>query len=83
MNKSEEGKYTYTLNDLPTGEYTIVETNADVDGYQLKTSFSVTGNKTIVQKGNISSIEIVNTYTKKRKRREKRRYPNRSSHRLI
>ena len=71
MNKSEEGKYTYTLNDLPTGEYTIVETNADVDGYQLKTSFSVTGNKTTVQKGNISSIEIVNTYTKEEKKEEK------------
>lgn len=70
MDKSEKGKYTYTLNNLPTGEYTIIETNANVDGYQLKTNFSLTGNKTTIQKGDTSSIEIINTYSEKEEKSE-------------
>ena len=56
---------TYTIGDLATGEYTIVESGADVlNGYSYSVIYSVTGGKTTVNKGQTSEITITNTYSR-------------------
>lgn len=57
----------YTINNLPTGEYTVVETGADVlNGYSHSVTYSVTGGQAAVNKDQTSEITITNTYTRKR-----------------
>ena len=56
---------TYTIGNLATGEYTVVESGADVlDGYSHSVIYSVTGGKTTVNKGQTSEITITNTYSR-------------------
>lgn len=43
---TKAGSWTATLNDLPLGQYTIIEQNADVPGYKLITAYEVDGVKT-------------------------------------
>ena len=64
MTKGEDGKYTYTLDQLPTGEYTVTESKAGVDGYTLTTNYSVKDGKTTVKKGETSNVDITNEYTR-------------------
>ena len=57
-----DGKYTFQ--NLPLGEYTVTETNADMEGYKLTTTYSVEGGKVIVTNKKTASITIKNDYTK-------------------
>ncbi len=56
---------TFTITNLKTGTYTLVETNADIAGYTRKTEFKV-GNqstdKATVNKNETAKIEVTNTY---------------------
>ena len=65
MTKDEDGKYSYTLSDLPTGEYTVTENKAGADGYTLTTSYSVEDGKTTVKKDETSTVDITNDYEKR------------------
>ena len=51
-----------TLPNLAVGEYTVTETNADVDGYTAQTSYSVDAGKTTVIDAQTSQITVTNTY---------------------
>lgn len=56
---------TFTITNLSTGTYTLVETNADIAGYSRKTEFKV-GNqstdKATVETNETAKIEVTNTY---------------------
>ena len=57
-----DGKYTFQ--NLPLGEYTVTETNADMEGYKLTTTYSVDGGKVTATNEKTASITITNDYTK-------------------
>ena len=57
-----DGKYTFQ--NLPLGEYTVTETNADMEGYKLTTTYSVDGGKVTVTNKETATITITNDYTK-------------------
>ena len=61
-NDFANGKYTFQ--NLPLGEYTVTETNADMEGYKLTTTYSVDGGKVTVTNEKTASITIANNYTK-------------------
>jgi LPXTG-motif cell wall-anchored protein len=55
-----------TLKNVTPGEYTVEEKNAEIDGYNLKTTVTVNGNETnkIISKPDTDSmIEITNDYS--------------------
>lgn len=56
---------TFTITNLSTGTYTLVETNADIAGYSRETKFEV-GNqstdKATVKTNETATIEVTNTY---------------------
>ena len=54
----------YTFQNLPLGEYTVTETNADMEGYKLTTTYSVDGGKVTVTNKETATITITNDYTK-------------------
>ena len=54
----------WKIDDLPLGEYTVTETNADMEGYKLTTTYSVDGGKVTVTNEKTASITITNDYTK-------------------
>ena len=54
----------YTFQNLPLGEYTVIETNADMEGYKLTTTYSVDGGKVTVTNKETATITITNDYTK-------------------
>ena len=54
----------YTFQNLPLGEYTVTETNADMEGYKLTTTYSVDGGKVTVTNKETATITITNNYTK-------------------
>lgn len=54
----------YLLDNLPEGEYTVTEANADVDGYTRTTTYSVAGGKTRVVKGQDAVLTVTNSYTR-------------------
>ena len=57
-----DGKYTFQ--NLPFGEYTVTETNADMEGYKLTTTYSVDGGKVTVTNKETATITITNNYVK-------------------
>ena len=57
-----DGKYTFQ--NLPLGEYTVTETNADMEGYKLTTTYSVDGGKVTVTNKETATITITNDYVK-------------------
>ena len=61
-NEFTDGKYTFQ--NLPLGEYTVTETNADMEGYKLTTTYSVDGGKVTVTNEKTANITITNDYTK-------------------
>ncbi len=61
-NDFANGKYTFQ--NLPLGEYTVTETNADMEGYKLTTTYNVDGGKVTVTNEKTASITITNNYTK-------------------
>ncbi len=64
LTKGEDGQYSYTLDNLPTGEYTVTESKAEIDGYKVNTTYSIKDGKTTVKKGETSSVEITNEYSR-------------------
>ncbi|MDD2958419.1 MAG: SpaA isopeptide-forming pilin-related protein, partial [Lachnospiraceae bacterium] len=58
----QEGVYEYT--NIPTGDYSVEESNADVDDYYHVVTYSVEDGKTSVTKDKTSAITIKNTYSK-------------------
>jgi choice-of-anchor A domain-containing protein/LPXTG-motif cell wall-anchored protein len=55
----------YTLSDLKVGDYTVSESNADVEGYTHTAAYSVKDGKTAVTAGKTSAVNVTNTYTEK------------------
>ena len=55
---------TYTFYDVPLGEYTVVETNADLDGYHVQTAYSHTDGRINLEKGVPGTVTVTNTYRK-------------------
>lgn len=66
MEKVVSCKYRYTIDDLEFGEYKIVENNADVNGYSVKTTFAGTNIYTVSAQSN-AIIDITNEYSKDKK----------------
>ena len=60
-----DGKYTFS--NLPLGEYTVTETNADIEGYKLTTTYSVDGGKATVTSKETATVTITNNYTTNKK----------------
>ena len=54
----------WKLENLPLGKYTVTETNADMEGYKLTTTYSVDGGKVTVTNKETATITITNDYTK-------------------
>lgn len=64
MTKGSDGKYTYTVDNLTPGNYTVTENNADnVDGYTLVMNESVTSKGTTVVKDKDVTVELKDKYT--------------------
>ena len=61
-NDFADGKY--TLQNLPLGEYTVTEKNADMEGYKLTTTYSVASGKVTVINKETATITITNDYVK-------------------
>ncbi len=60
---SEFSESSYTIYDLPVGDYQIIEWGADIDGYDLNVS-GIEGLVEVEANSN-TQVNIVNTYTKK------------------
>jgi len=57
----------YTIEDLPVGDYTVSESNTNVDGHTVVTTYKVNGKETstaAVIKNGSANIEVDNDYTK-------------------
>ena len=73
LTKTEEAKkaddtLTWTILDLPAGEYTVSEENAGVDGYTYKDTYTSskdadTGKSVTVAVNDTSTMTVTNTYT--------------------
>ena len=66
---NEDGSYSKTLENLPVGEYTVTENNADVTGYTVVTAYKVnekdSENGTVeVVKDTENTVAVTNTYAK-------------------
>ena len=48
---------TWTISDLPAGEYTVSETNADVKGYDCTATYSVTNGATVTVNSDASAVQ--------------------------
>lgn len=67
MTKGSDGKYTYTVENLTPGDYTVTENNADsMTGYNFVQKDSVTSGKTTVTSDNTSTIDLSDIYTQKK-----------------
>lgn len=67
--KKADGTLTWTIFDLPAGEYTVSEENAGVDGYTYKDTYTSskntdTGKSVTVEVNDTSTMTVTNTYTK-------------------
>lgn len=67
--KKADGTLTWTIFDLPAGEYTVSEENAGVDGYTYKDTYTSskdadTGKSVTVAVNETSTMTVTNTYTK-------------------
>ena len=75
MTKGSDGKYTYTVENLTPGDYTVTENNADsIKGYSLVTKenvkdngkYSVTSDSKTVKSDKTSTIDLSDVYTQKK-----------------
>ena len=48
---------TWTISDLPAGEYTVSETNADVKGYDCTATYSATNGTTVIVNNDASAVQ--------------------------
>ena len=53
-----------TFDNVPVGEYTVTESNANIDGYNVVTTSTPDGGKVTVEKNQAATIAFTNTYTK-------------------
>ena len=70
--KKADGTLTWTIFDLPAGEYTVSEENAGVDGYTYKDTYTSskdadTGKSVTVAVNETSTMTVTNIYTKNAK----------------
>ena len=63
--KQNDGTYVYELKEIPLGEYTVAETQANITGYDVKTSINVENGKVEVKNGETAAVEITNEYIRK------------------
>lgn len=63
MTKNEDGTYSKTLTVAP-GQYTVTESNANIDGYNVKIEYSTADGKAIVEDQQNASVNITDTYSK-------------------
>ncbi len=74
MDKVVSYTYRYTIDNLELGEYKIVENNANINGYSVKTSFVSTNVYTVSTESN-AIIDITNEYTKDKKEEKEENTP--------
>ncbi len=53
----------YTISDLLPGTYTVTESEADVDGYNLSTTFVNNADSATIAAGGTGTIGVINTYS--------------------
>ena len=53
-----------TFDNVPVGEYTVTESNANIDGYNVVATSDPDGGKVTVEKNQAATIAFTNTYTK-------------------
>ena len=53
-----------TFDNVPVGEYTVTEADADIDGYNVVTASQPADGKVTVAEGQAATIAFTNTYTK-------------------
>ncbi len=75
MDKVVSYTYRYTIDNLELGEYKIVENNANINGYSVKTSFVSTNVYTVSAESN-AIIDITNKYTKDMKEEKEEKKEN-------
>ncbi|HCA33763.1 MAG TPA: hypothetical protein DEP00_01275 [Lachnospiraceae bacterium] len=63
LTKNEDGTYSKTLTVAP-GQYTVTESNANIDGYNVKIEYSTADGKAIVEDQQNASVNITDTYSK-------------------
>ena len=59
--KDEDGRYVLTIDDIPSGKYTVTETNSEIEGYDL-TSDSITSAEGEVTFKSTTEIELKDIY---------------------
>jgi hypothetical protein len=57
--------YTWTLSEVPVGTYTIAESNAAINGYDLAASSVTSGSATLGAGSLTATVALSNTYTQK------------------
>ena len=66
---NNNGTYSAKIENLPLGEYEVTETNADISGYKLKTTYRVGSTETqkvsLTSSNNDATVAITNDYAKK------------------
>ena len=62
--KQSDGSYSMTIDDLPVGDYSVTESNEEVEGYDVEVVYSVEDGKTTVTEGETAEVDITNAYTK-------------------
>ncbi|WP_296424683.1 MSCRAMM family protein [Pseudoramibacter sp.] len=66
MTKGNDGKYTYTLDNLEWGTYTVKETNSSVNGYTLDKTSHIEGGVTVDAahlEGDANTINLTDNYS--------------------
>lgn len=63
LTRNEDGTYSKTLTVAP-GEYTVTESNADVEGYNVQIEYSTADGKAMVEDQKTAEVDITDTYTK-------------------
>ena len=67
---NSDGSYSKTIENLPVGEYEVIETNAEVNGYTVTTTYKVNGTDSEngaveIAKDSENTVAITNDYSKK------------------
>ena len=61
----DNGVHTWTISNVPLGEYSVTETGTEVSGYTLNTSASTTtGNAKLDADNLMPTVDLINSYTK-------------------
>ena len=63
--KGEDGKYSKTFKDVAPGQYSIIEVNTEVEGYNFIENQSVIAGEATVENGKTATIELLDVYEQK------------------